>query len=219
MCRSMQNHSNDSDESNQKARGRPRGFDRDAALDAATRLFWTKGFEATSMSDLTRAMGIGSPSLYAAFGSKENLYVEALRNYGCKNSALVWGGFSSAATAREAVASFLNDSAAALSGRLADIPRGCMITLSAVGSEGYADLGTLVRSERGLTMERLKARFQQAVNDGELGSDNDIEQLARFIQTVQFGMSILARDGAAFEELAGVAEMALMGWDARVQHN
>src|SRR6187551_2996735 len=85
-----------------RGRGRPRAFEREAALARATRLFWLKGYEATSIAELTEAMGIGSPSLYAAFGSKEALYAEALRHY-CENyDALFWKRFHSAGTAREA---------------------------------------------------------------------------------------------------------------------
>jgi AcrR family transcriptional regulator len=90
-----------------RARGRPRAFDREAALEQATRLFWVKGFEATSIADLTQAMGIGSPSLYAAFGSKEALYAEALQYYREKNEHLVWSAFGAADTARSAVAALL----------------------------------------------------------------------------------------------------------------
>src|SRR3954465_8975939 len=134
-----------------RGRGRPRAFDRAAALAQATRLFWEKGYEATSISDLTAAMGIGAPSLYAAFGSKEALYTEALNYYCESNAPLVWKRFFAADTAREAVLSFLVDSAAALTGAVADIPRGCMVTLSSVGSEGHAGLGDLAQSARAAT--------------------------------------------------------------------
>ncbi|WP_454856424.1 TetR/AcrR family transcriptional regulator [Rhizobium binxianense] len=206
-------HTSKSDE--RRGRGRPRAFDREAALAQATRLFWIKGFEATSIADLTEAMNIGAPSLYAAFGSKEALYAEALRHYRENNEPLVWSGFFSAATAREAVMSFLMDSAAALTGCLADIPRGCMVALSSVGSEGHAELGELVRTARAVTFDRLEARLGQAVTKGEIPASTDIRALARFVQTVQNGMSILARDGASRTELEGVAEVAMLGWDAR----
>ncbi len=187
-----------------RVRGRPRAFDRAAALEQATRLFWTKGYGATSIADLTEAMGIGSPSLYAAFGSKEALYAEALEHYRSSNSHLV-----------EAVAALLMDSAAVLTGSVVDIPRGCMLTLSAVGSEGHAELGELVRVGRQVTYERLKARIDQAVTEGEIAASVDGAALARFIQTVQYGMSTLARDGAERAELEAVAQVALAGWDAR----
>ena len=79
-----------------RARGRPRSFDREAALTEATRLFWRKGYAATSVSDLTDAMGIGSPSLYAAFGSKEELYAEALHHFGERFEARTWVNFTGA---------------------------------------------------------------------------------------------------------------------------
>lgn len=198
-----------------RMRGRPRAFDREAALAQATRLFWTKGYEATSMSDLTQAMGIGATSLYAAFGSKEALYGEALRHYADTYKGLVWTRFFSAGTARKAVESFLLDSAAALTGSLCDIPLGCMVTLSSVGSEGHSELGKLVQSARALTLSRLKERIGQAVAEGEITASVDIHALARFVQTIQNGMSILARDGASRAELEAVAQVAMLGWDAR----
>lgn len=199
-----------------RGRGRPRAFDREAALDQATRLFWLKGYEATSMADLIEAMGIGSPSLYAAFGSKEELYVEALQHYVEKFEALVWGRFHAADTAREAVVSLLEDSAAALpvSGK-EDRPSGCMVTLSTVASEGHVRLGELVRSARAVTLERLEARLEQAILEGEVPASVDVRALARFVQTVQNGMAILARDGASCAELHAVAQVALSGWDIR----
>lgn len=198
-----------------RTRGRPRAFDRDAALAKATRLFWSKGYEATSMSDLTEAMGIGSPSLYAAFGSKEALYSEALKHYQERNSGYVWANFLAAETAREAVMALLMDSAAVLTGTVVDIPLGCMVTLSAVASEGHLALGEEVRSARAVTVARLTARINQGIASGEIPATTDVHALARFVQTIQVGMSILARDGASQAELAAVALTAMSAWDAR----
>jgi AcrR family transcriptional regulator len=197
-----------------RGRGRPRAFDREAALAQATRLFWLKGYEATSIADLTEAMGIGSPSLYAAFSSKEALYAEALRYYRENYETLFWGNFNAADTAREAMRSLLLDSAAALTGCVADVPNGCMVALSSVGNEGHEQLGELVRTARAVGLERLEARLRKAVTEGEIPASTNVQALARFVQTVQAGMSILARDGASRAELVAVAEVAMAGWDA-----
>jgi AcrR family transcriptional regulator len=220
MYRSMQKtiQASPGGEATSRSRGRPRAFDRVAALEQATRLFWSKGYEATSIADLTQAMGIGSPSLYAAFGSKEALYAEALQHYADTNEHFVWAGFHSADTARGAVLSFLMDSAAALTGYIGDLPRGCMVTLSSVGSEGYASLGEIVRNARDVTLQRLETRLVRAVKDGEIAASADLHALARFVQTVQAGMSILARDGATRSELEDVAGVAMSGWDARTNN-
>jgi AcrR family transcriptional regulator len=201
-----------------RGRGRPRGFDREAALGEAMRLFWRQGFAATSISDLTAAMGIGSPSLYAAFGSKEALYAEALRHYGERYEATVWANFAAATTARDAVAALLMDSAAALTtccGRAE--PPGCMVTLSAAGSEGHADLGTLVRAARAQGLKRVEERLARAVAEGEIAATVDIPGLARFVLTVQNGMSLQARDGATRGDLEVVAHLAMLGWDGHVR--
>ncbi len=157
----------ESDKSSVRGRGRPRAFDREAALSCATRLFWTKGYEATSIADLTDAMGIGAPSLYAAFRSKDALFIEAVDHYQRTYGGLVWSGFEAADTVRDAVQSLLLDSATALTGGVADNPYGCMVTLSAAGSEGHPKLGEIVRAARNIGFERLEARLQRAVAEGE----------------------------------------------------
>lgn len=197
-------------------RGRPRAFDRDLALSKAVRLFWERGFEATSIADLTEALGIGSPSLYAAFGSKEALFCEALERYALDNEAYVWAKFRAASTARDAVDALLSNSATALTGSVADIPRGCMVVLSRIDGEGHEALAERVRDARGQIFDRLLARLEEGVLAGEIPVAVDRPALARFIQTTQAGMSILARDGATGAELQAVADIAMAGWDARI---
>jgi AcrR family transcriptional regulator len=197
-----------------RSRGRPRAFDRDAALNAAMRIFWTRGYEATSISDLTDALGIGSTSLYAAFGSKDELYAEALTLYCTSFEHLVFGRFRTAATARAAAAAFLRDSAAAMTGADADLPHGCMATLA---FDGHSELYEVMRSTRASGAAILKRRFDDAVAQGELRSTVDTVKLSSFVQTVQSGMAIRARDGASRAELEAVAEMAMIGWDGFVE--
>ena len=199
-----------------RVRGRPRVFDREEALGQATRLFWLKGYDGTSIVDLTDAIGIEAPSLYAAFGSKKELYAAALRYYGENYEGLVWDNFRAAATARDAAKAYLMDSAAALTGSLADAPRGCMATLSSVG-EAHPQLGSLLLAARAVVFDRLKTRFERAVSEGELTDSVDVVGLARFVQNNQSGMSILARDGIGREELERVAKIAMLGWDSFVK--
>lgn len=198
-----------------RSRGRPRVFDRKAALAKATDLFWEKGFHATSISDLTQTMEIGSPSLYAAFGSKEALYVEALDFYRDTYEGFIWDGFFAAGTAREAIKRYLIDSAAALSGSVLETPRGCMVTLSSVGSEGYPELGELVRSGRAGTRTRLEGRLRRAIDEKEIPKRVNVYSLARFVQAVQSGMAVLSKDGASRSDLEAVAETAMLACDVR----
>ena len=204
-----------SDDVPTRVRGRPRTFDREVALDRATRLFWTKGYDSTSIADLTEVMEIGTKSLYAAFGSKEELFGEALRHYQRTHEGLVWDRFRAAPTARDAVSAFLHDSAAALTGSLRDTPRGCMATLASVGSGGQCKLQEFVGTIEG-TSAHVRTRIDKAVDDGELPRAVDADGLARFVETVQNGMTVRARNGATREELEDVARIAMVGWDGMV---
>lgn len=201
-----------------RGRGRPRAFDREAALAQAMRLFWIKGYEATSIADLTNALGVGSTSLYAAFGSKDELYAEAMRLYSATYEHLVLGRFRQAVTAREAAFAYLWDSAMAMTGADCGLPHGCMVTLATVGSDGHAELDDLMRATRGGAFDVLMSRLEKAVAEGELPGSLDIAKLARFLQTVQSGMAIRARDGAERAELQAVAEMTMAGWEELVRH-
>lgn len=199
-----------------RGRGRPRTFDREAALLAAMKLFWTRGYEGTSIADLTNTLGVGVKSLYAAFGSKDALYAEALSYYTTSYDHLTLGRFREASTAREAMLSYLVDTAAAITGSDSDLPHGCMVNLGTVGGDGHDALREVMRTARGSAYESLSRRLERAVADGELPTSLNVAKLARYLQTVQSGMAIRARDGASKAELQAVAEVAMAGWDGMV---
>lgn len=192
------------------SRGRPRSFDRTAALAAATRVFWQKGFTASSMNDLCQAMGIGSPSLYAAFGSKEQLYAEAIQHYGKMGTPLLRDALESAPTAREGVEAFLRISARELTSK--ERPPGCMVVLSSVASEGVTGLAEMVVESRKKSLGLVMARLRRGVKEGDLPPKTDVKSLARYFLTLQQGMSIQARDGATARELDLVATTAMLAW-------
>ena len=193
-------------------RGRPRSFDRSAALARAMELFWTKGYEGASISDLTEAMGIGSPSLYAAFGSKEALFREAIDLYGRTEGPAIWDAVENAPDARSAVAGFLTATAHSFSrpGK----PRGCMVVLSQLNpTEASASVCAALRENRAQGQSGLERRLRRAVEVGELAPGTDVAALAAFYLTVQQGMSIQARDGASEETLLAVAKGAMAAWE------
>lgn len=192
-------------------RGRPRSFDREAALTSAMEVFWAKGYEGASINDLTSAMGIGSPSLYAAFGSKEALFREAIELYGRTEGPAIWSAVENAPTAREAVAGFLTATAETFSrpGK----PRGCMVVLSQLNTtEASASVCAALRDNRARGQCGLEARLAQAVEAGELSPDLDLAAIAAFYLTVQQGMSIQARDGASKDTLLKIASGAMAAW-------
>jgi AcrR family transcriptional regulator len=191
--------------------GRPREFDRDAALEAAMLLFWRKGFAMTSMNDLCMAMGIRSPSLYAAFGSKEGLYLETLEHYVRTVGPSVWDGLAGGATARASVESLLCAATESLPKSRAT-PAGCMVALGGVGDEWPPAIANVVRKVRLQMLDSLRARLRAAAAEGELPASTDIENLSRFYLSVFEGMAIQARDGANRAELQGVAMVAMAAW-------
>jgi AcrR family transcriptional regulator len=191
--------------------GRPRGFDRDAALEAAMFLFWRKGFAATSMNDLCDAMGIGSPSLYAAFGSKEALYLEAVEHYVRTQGPPVWDKLAEGATARAGIENLLIAWTESLPKSRAT-PAGCMALLAAVGDEWPAAIVRVVRKVRLEMLGTLRSRLETAVAKGELPASTDIDGLSRFYLSVFQGMAVQAKDGATQAELRAVAAAAMAAW-------
>jgi AcrR family transcriptional regulator len=191
--------------------GRPRGFDRDAALEAAMLVFWRKGFAATSMSDLCDAMGISSPSLYAAFGSKEALYLEAVEYYAQTIGPPVWDKLAEGATARAGIENLLIAWTESLPKSRAT-PAGCMALLAAVGDEWPATIVRVVKKVRLEMLGTLRSHLETAVAKGELRASTDIDGLSRFYLSVFQGMAVQAKDGAAQAELRAVAAAAMAAW-------
>jgi AcrR family transcriptional regulator len=187
--------------------GRPRSFDPERALDCALKVFWRKGYEATSLSDLTKAMGVNRPSLYAAFGDKKALFRTALDRYvngpaGYAQEAL------KEPTARAVVERLLRGAA-----DLNTDPRnpgGCLMVQGALASGEAAES---VREEltacRAAGEDALRRRLQYAKSKGDLSKDADPAGLARYIATVIYGIAVQAAGGASREQLQHVIEMTL----------
>jgi AcrR family transcriptional regulator len=199
-------------------RGRPRSFERSAALRRALEVFWAKGYDGASLAELTAAMGINAPSLYAAFGSKEALFREAVALYGETEGTEIWAALPQAPSARAAIERFLR--ASALSFTRPDRPAGCLIVLGALlANDGNAKVCRELRDNRAGNVAALRARLERAVAEGELPADLDFEAVATFYATVQHGMSIQARDGAARATLLAVADCAMAAWDGLISGN
>jgi len=192
--------------------GRPRSFDRDEALSSALDVFWTKGYVDASMTDLTAAMGINAPSLYAAFGSKEALFREAVQLYTEREGAVLWRSMNEAGTAREAIEGLLL-ATADVNGRC-DRPKGCLLVLAGAHPEALPDeaCGDMARI-RSDSMGAMEMRIRDAQASGELGPDADPAAIAAFYTTVQQGMTFRAREGATVEELFATARAAMLAWN------
>jgi len=191
--------------------GRPREFDRDAALEAAMLLFWRKGFEAASMHDLCDAMGVRSPSLYAAFESKEALYLAAFEHYVATEGQAVWDKLAEGATARAGIENLLLAASETLP-KSRTAPAGCMVALGAVSDEWPATITRAVRKVRLDLLDSLRARLDAAVAQGELPGATDVDALSRFYLGVFQGLAIQAKDGATAAELRGAAKAAMAAW-------
>lgn len=194
-------------------RGRPRSFDRQEALQTAMRLFWARGYEAVSLSDLTEAMRIRAPSLYSAFGSKEGLFREAVALYAATEGAANDSSFAAAATAREALTALLRGTAARMV-RPGE-PVGCLVVLGALNctaqNEGIVEF---LRELRRQSTASLRERLERGRLEGDVSADADLDALADYYSCVASGLSLLARDGAGPNQLRAVVDLALLSWDA-----
>jgi AcrR family transcriptional regulator len=177
---------------------RPRSFDCDEALDRAMLAFWENGYEQTSTRELTAAMGIAAPSLYAAFGDKRRLFDQAVARYSAQPGNLVVEQLD-APTAREGIAAMLH--AAAERYTDAATPRGCFIVSEPSLATFRAASGAAIRE-----------RLQRGLDAGELPPDTDVDGLTGFYGVVIGGMSAQARDGATAQQLRAVADAAMAAW-------
>lgn len=193
-------------------RGRPRGFDRHEALCRAMALFWARGYEGTSTSDLTRALGIGKPSLYAAFGCKEALFREAVELYESLEGEAVQRALDAAPTARAAMAGAMH--AGVRSYVDPHKPPGCMVVLSGlVGTPESAPVRRFLAELRLAAQDAFRRRIERGIAEGDVPAGADAGTMAAFYTTVLQGLSVQARDGASPERLAAVVDSAMTAWD------
>lgn len=192
--------------------GRPRSFDRETALDAAMHLFWSHGFEATSISDLIRTMGITPPSLYAAFGDKRQLFRACIERYlGGSGAATIVRSIAHAVTARDAAHDLLT--AAAVGDTGDSTPPGCLLASSIVSSSAdAADMREELAIIRREIEAALRARIQRDIDEGILPRDSDAGALAGHVFAVVQGMSTLAKDGADRDKLLRIVSSVMMCW-------
>ncbi|HEX2525060.1 MAG TPA: TetR/AcrR family transcriptional regulator [Geminicoccus sp.] len=174
-------------------------------------LFWRQGYAATSVAELTAAMGINPPSLYAAFGDKERLFLEAVESYQHKASQAAARLLAEAPTAKLAIERLLEAMAQHLT--CPDHPSGCMVVTAAMNcSSDCSHLQHALAERRAAGTRRLRERIEQGIRDGELPAEVDAAGLASFYDTVMQGMTIQAKDGANREQLLATTRTAMRAW-------
>jgi AcrR family transcriptional regulator len=196
--------------------GRPREFDTDAALEKAMRLFWAKGYEGTSVADLTETLGISRPSVYGAFGDKQSLCRTALERYASGPACDVAAALAQP-TARE-VAEHLLRGAADLQASSSN-PGGCLTVNGAIACGDEAEpVRQALNAHRTAGVTLLRRRFEQAKAEHDLPKDSDPAALARFVAAVVYGMAVLASGGASRKELEQVIRTAMKAWPVTAEN-
>jgi AcrR family transcriptional regulator len=187
--------------------GRPRSFDTDPALDRALQVFWRKGYEGATLSDLTKAVGVNRPSLYAAFGDKEALFRKALDRY--LNGPAAYTQEALKEPTAHAVIERLLQGAADLNTAPRN-PGGCLMVQGALAC---GEAGDSIRQElvacRAAGEATLRRRFQRAKSEGDLPATVNPADLARYVATIVYGMAVQAAGGASRDKLQRVVEMTL----------
>ncbi len=191
-------------------RGRPRAFDCDDALLKAMEVFWRKGYEGTTLADLTEAMGINRPSLYSAFGNKEELFRKVLDRYS-ELSRDFLDEVLEQPTAKQVAATYLHGVAGSAASSCT--PGGCLLVQSAlVCSTETEPIRQELIARRQAVELLLRQRFERAQSEGDLPGEANPYDLARFVITVQQGVVVQALSGATTDELERVVETALQAW-------
>jgi AcrR family transcriptional regulator len=198
-------------ESRNASFGRPREFDLDEALDSAMLVFWRKGYDGASIADLTEALGVARPSLYAAFGNKEQLFQKALDRYDQKTAGFLAG--LRAATTREVVEGILRGAA----NFHADPtnPPGCLMVHGAlVGSNESKPLRDETRARRSGLTDAIRERLERSLSEGDLPPGSNPRALALYIVAVMRGMAVEAASGAKGRDLHEIVDTAMRAWPA-----
>jgi AcrR family transcriptional regulator len=197
-----------------KQRGRPRGFDRDEAHESAIRLFWSRGYEATSISDLTQAMDITPPSLYAAFGDKKRLFLEAVERYEQETGCFARRALMGEPTAELAIRRLLLDAAKSFTDP--KNPKGCLIALGATNCAiESTDIFEALAERRRTAEKAVRARIAAGQKAGELSDNADVDALTGIVTATRYGLAIMARDGVPRARLIRIVEQLMMMWPRR----
>lgn len=193
-----------------KSRGRPPAFNHEDALDKAMRLFWTYGYDGTSISALTEALGINKPSMYGAFGDKEELFRKSVNKYCSDVSAFIVESINEP-TSYKVAKKFLTRAAELVTDT--SHPLGCMLTQSALTCSPQSEVVRGVLSSCRQTYEcALQNRFSQALADHDLPADADPVALSKLLATLHQGMSVQASGGASKEDLLRIVNPVLAAW-------
>ena len=195
-----------------RRRGRPKCFDEKQALEKAMFLFWQYGYEATSISDLTHALGITAPSLYSTFGDKVGLFEKCLNHYLENEACPIDEIFKYSQSTKIAIELYLFENVKRL---IQDNkPTGCMLVVSTMNcSVTNHQIQTELLNQRLATKNKIFDRLQLGMQQGELTENTDIQAMTDFYTTLLQGMTIQARDGATLEQLENVVKMAMKNWD------
>lgn len=191
-----------------KSKGRPRTFNREVALNQALGVFWRRGYEPATMAELCSAMEINPPSLYAAFGNKAQLFLEAVQHYEDVYWDATWTEMGNSADIREGMSVFFREAARILTSQ--ELPCGCMVILAATNVSSEAqEVNDALRALRKEGRDFIHARLKRAVEEKQLATGTDVDALASTLNTVLEGMSLQARDGMPRPELERIAETAM----------
>ncbi len=196
-------------------RGRPREFDPEMALDRVLPVFWRDGFEGASVQELAAAVGVSKPSLYAAYGNKEALFLAALERYLSAFAAGLVEQLESEPDGRAAVRQYLRDTVALYTDR--SHPFGCLIVTAATTSDSAA-VPAAVRSALCASMRKaatvIEERLRRAQRDGHLRENADVSAMAHYFHTVTSGLSVQAKAGTSRETMLLVVDEAMKSWAA-----